>query len=110
MKRATLRDLLVSTDGFEPDDSLYVEAGMPLNVDSALTVIEFDPDHRAGRKPHGTRYFLGIEQLRDAIEAAEMELGRRASILERFRAVVHYSEHDAFADVDVLLGSDRSTN
>lgn len=110
MKHTVLKNLLSSTDGFELDDSLYVDEGAPLSIDSVVTVTEFDPDNRAGSKPHGTRYLLGIEQLRDAIEAAEMELGRRASVLERFRAVVHYSDYDAFADVDVLLGKTKPMN
>ena len=54
--------------------------------------------------------FFGIEQLRDAIEAAEEALGRRASILERFRAVVYFIDHDAFADVNILLAKSKPMN
>lgn len=67
------------------------------------------PDDPA-KKPHGKRYIFGIEQLRDAIEAAEEALGRRASILERFRAMVYFIDHDAFADVNILLGKSKPMN
>lgn len=109
MGSIALRDLLVSIDGLELGDSLYVDADAPISIDSPITITEYDPDD-PWKKPHGKRYILGVEQLRDAIDAAEMALERRATIAERFRAVVHFIDHDAFAGVDVLLGKSKPTN
>lgn len=104
-----LRNLLVSTEGLELNYELYVDENEPIDIDSPVTMTEFDPDGPS-KKPPGMRYILGIEQLRDAIDAAELALGRRASVLERFRAVVHFIDHDAFADVDTLLGKSSPLN
>lgn len=109
MGSLVLRDLLVSIDGFDLDDSLYVDKGVPIHIDSPITITKFDPDNLDDTPP-SKHYILGIEQLRNAISAAEMALGRPASVPERFRAVVHFIDHDAFADVDILLGTDRPTN
>lgn len=103
MGSLVLRDLLISIDGFELDDSLYVDKGVPIRIDSPITITKFDPDSLDDTPPD-KQYILGIEQLRNAISAAEMALGRPASVQERFRAVVHFIDHDAFADVDIILG------
>lgn len=109
MGSTVLRDLLVSTDGLTVNYELYVDEDEPIDIDSPVTMTEFDPDDPS-KKPHGMRYILGVEQLRDAIDAAEMALGRHATIPERFRAVLYFIDHDAFAGVDTLLGKSRPKN
>lgn len=109
MGSTVLRDLLVSTDGLTVNYEIYVDEQETIGIDSPVTMTEFDPDDPS-KKPQGMRYILGIEQLRDAIDAAEMALGRPASVLERFRAVLHFIDHDAFASVDILLGKSKPMN
>lgn len=106
MGSTVLRNLLISADELAVNYELYVNENEPIRIDSPITMTEFDPDDPA-KRPQGMRYVMGVEQLRDAIDAAEIALGRRASVLERFRAVVHFIDHDAFADVDVLLGESK---
>lgn len=97
----------MSTEGLEPDDELYIDDAVPIGIDSPVELMPFELMRPA--KIEGKVSILGVEQLRDVVDAAESALERHATIAERFRALKYFIDHDAFADVDVLLADDRTT-
>jgi hypothetical protein len=96
MGLAILGEVLSDWRKYELDAMIYVAEGAEPTIDMPVSVLAFD----GKRKRHfeGQRYLLGIEQMRDAIEGLESQLGRTATVSERLRAVVHYSRHDAFIE------------
>jgi hypothetical protein len=89
-----LRDVLTDSDKYELDGVVYLPAGTDPSLDTMVTVLPFDPAQN--RRLEGLEGFLGIEQIRDAIEGLEAQLGRVATPGERLRAAIHYARHDAF--------------
>jgi hypothetical protein len=91
-----LSDVLKNWGMYELDDSVYLPQGATPALDVPVTVLPFDRLRK--RTFQGQEYLLGIEQIRDAIEGLETQLGRTSSLEERLRAVVYYARHDAFID------------
>ena len=101
MGKHVLRSLLRDSRDFEPDDQLYVdeEDAAPM-LDSVVEVLACDLDRPA--QWQRKRYLMGIQQLRDAIDALEGDIGRTATIDERYKAFKYFLEHDAFLFGDQL--------
>jgi hypothetical protein len=98
-----LRDVLMNWARYELDDEIYVPSDMSgPSLDVEVSVLPFDPSR--ARMFEGQRYFLGIEQVRDAIEGLEAQLGRPATPPERLQATLHYAQNDAFIDPADLVG------
>jgi hypothetical protein len=94
---AVLREVLLSWGRYELDDSVYLPAGAgEAQLDMEVEVLPFDPHRR--RIFEDKVYLRGIEQIRDAIEGLEAQLGRSATATERLRATTHRAQHDAFID------------
>jgi hypothetical protein len=96
MGTTVLRDVLMGWDKYERDGVIYLSARAEPSLDTAVTVLPFDPGR--SRRLEGQEGFLGIEQLRDVIEGLEAQLGRTATASERLRAAIHYARHDAFIE------------
>jgi hypothetical protein len=96
MGTALLADVLNDWSKYEPDDSVYLPSGKEPSLYQVVSVLPFDPTRK--RAFEGQEYFLGIEQIRDAVEGLEAQLGRAAKPLERLRAATYYARHDAFID------------
>jgi hypothetical protein len=101
MGKSVLRMILMNNDSFELDDMLYVADDAELRLDTDIDVLPADASRPA--RIVGQRYLLGVEQVRGAIEAAEGELQRVATLRERFAAVKHFAENDAFMPIEDLL-------
>lgn len=91
-----LGDVLKDWRKYELDDSIYVPAGTEPSLEARVSVLPFDPKRK--RVFEEQHYLLGIEQVRDAVEGLERQLGRTATPHERLRAVVHFARHDAFIE------------
>lgn len=97
MGLSLLSDVLKDWSKYELDDSIYLPQGVSPALDVLVNVLPFDRFRK--RSFQGQEYLLGIEQVRDAIEGLEAQLGRMTSLEERLRAVVHYARFDAFIDL-----------
>jgi hypothetical protein len=97
-----LRDILNDWEAYELDDCIYIPEGVDATLDLHVNVLPFDPTRK--RIFDGHVYWLGIEQLRDAILGLEAQIGRKASISERLAAVAHYARYDAFSSPSTLRG------
>lgn len=86
----------------ELDDSIYLPLDTEPSLDTVASVLPSDRDRK--RVFEGQYYLLGIEQVRDAIEGLEAQLGRVTAPIERLRAVVYYAQHDAFIDPSEAIG------
>jgi hypothetical protein len=93
---ALLGEIIKDWRAYELDDEIYVPIEAEPALDAPVNVLHFDRARK--RVFEGQRYLLGIEQVRDAIEGLEGQLGRPASPVERLRAVLHFARHDAFID------------
>jgi len=100
MGRRLLKTILENTDAFELDDEVYMDEADELCLDTLVEVYPFESGRPA--RWQGKRAILGIEQIRNAISAIEGELGRPATIAERFTAMKYFYEHDAFIDAEDL--------
>ncbi len=78
---------------------LFVQDGVVVSADTEVTIVPFVG--RSSRGPEGTRYYLGIEQIRDVLDALTQE-GVSATPRQKFIAVNHYAENDAFIDPKAL--------
>jgi hypothetical protein len=102
MRLRLLRDVLRDFRAYELDDSLYLPEGVEPSLDAQVSVLPFDRQRR--RISEGHRYLLGIEQVRDAMEGLERQLGRTTTPNEGLRAVLHFAQHDAFIDPNDAVG------
>jgi hypothetical protein len=92
----TFGEVLDQWARFELDDSLYVQPGEALDLESVVEIVPFD--RATARSVDGKAYLLGIEQVRDVIEGLGAQLERSPTMNERLKAVLHYAKHDAFID------------
>lgn len=104
MGKSVLKHLLISTEHLEADDELYVEHDAGMHLDTVVNILPCDPT-RPAQIP-GWRYILGVEQLRDTIEALETNLNKKATLRERLLAVKYFIDHDAFISPESLPGHD----
>jgi hypothetical protein len=102
MGLALLEDVLKDWSKCELDDSIYVPVGTELSLDVQVQVLPFDRTRK--RLYEGRQYLVGIEQVRDAVEGLERQIGRIATPIERLRAVLHFARHDAFIDPRDAVG------
>lgn len=102
MSTTLLGEVLEHWDEYELDDSIYLPAGAEISLDLKVSIFPFEPV--IPRLFEDQEYMLGIEQVRDAVEGLEAQLGRVATPIERLRAVVHYAQHDAFIDPSEAIG------
>lgn len=91
-----LSEVVAQWNRYELDDEIYCPVGAELTLDTGVEVLPFDRNRP--RQLEGSEYLLGIEQVRDAVEALEQLLGRTSTGGERLKAVLHYSKHDAFIE------------
>jgi hypothetical protein len=96
----TFREVLDQWARFELGDSLYVQPGETLGLESAVEIVPCD--RATARSLDGKAYLLGIEQVRDVIDGLAAQLERSPTMSERLKAVLHYAEHDAFIDPEDL--------
>ncbi len=102
MGLALLGDVLKDWRQYELDDCIYVPAGTEPSLEAQVNVLPFDRKRK--RIFEEQHYLLGIEQVRDAVEGLERQLGRAATPVERLRAIVHFARHDAFIDPRDAVG------
>ena len=88
-------------DELEPDDMIYISSDAQLSVNMEVDILPADPSRPA--RFQGRIYLLGIEQIRDAIEAAETTLQRSATPEQRYAAIKHFFDNDAFISLGDLL-------
>ncbi len=105
MGLAVLGEVLHRWQAYALDDQIYVPKGEALGLGSQVLILPCDPERR--RDFEGRTYLLGIEQVRDAVEGLEAQLGRAATASERLQAVLHYAAHDAFINPRDLREPDR---
>lgn len=96
-----LNNVLVNWDTYDLDGVVYLPAGTDPSLDAMVTVLPFDP--AKNRRLEGLEGFIGLEQLRDAVEGLEAQLGRATTPGERLRAAIHYTRHDTFIDPSAAL-------
>lgn len=94
METYRMSEILESWQRFELDDEIYVPSGVPLTLDTKVTVFtgENHPPHRIFGDSES---FLIFEQIRNQVEGFEEYFGRTMTLEERLIAVVHYAEFDA---------------
>ncbi|CAN5647074.1 hypothetical protein BH09MYX1_BH09MYX1_67410 [soil metagenome] len=103
MGRVLLSDVLESWELYELDDSIYVSEGVELSLTSEVSIMPFD---RTRKRIVGDQcYLLGIEQIRDVVEGLKAQLGRTTTLVERLRAVVHFTRYDAFINPRDAVGN-----
>lgn len=102
MGLALLSDIVKDWRTYALDDSIYVPLGTEPSLDTKVNILPFDRTRK--RVFEGQQYLLGIEQVGNAVEGLERQLGRLASPIERLRAVLHYARHDAFIDPREAVG------
>jgi hypothetical protein len=94
MGTVVLKDIIDHLGEFEPDDTVYVPEGSPVDAQTKVKVIRFDPD--APHAPPGYRYFLEVGVMREVVDGLEVLLLRRATSNERIQTVKYHAEHDSF--------------
>ncbi|MFJ3861815.1 hypothetical protein ACIPRL_37070 [Streptomyces sp. NPDC090085] len=88
----TLLDLLQSLDEQPPESLIY--AVKPWTAASAAAVAALD------EPPAGLDYLLEVELVHDVLKVWSCwRGGAQPSSAERFEAVIHYAEYDAYLDV-----------
>ncbi|XYH94297.1 hypothetical protein ACMHYB_41645 [Sorangium sp. So ce1128] len=97
----TLKNVLVDWDKYDPDGMVYLPAGTDPSLDAMVIVLPFDP--AKDRRLEDLEGFIGLEQLRDAVEGLEAHRGRATTPGERLRAAIHYARYDAFIDPSAAL-------
>ncbi len=85
---------------FEADDILFVPRGQELDPSTPVVVVR----HGAYSEEDVTayQYLLEIGTVAELVEALDELLGAPASAVQRMRAVVWYSEHDAYPSLDEI--------
>src|SRR5688500_10034958 len=97
----TLAQVIESLDSFDAEQTIYVQADKPVSVDST-SVVDYETDD--GDQPAsaaGMQYFLEVHLTRDAIFVwSRWRGGRLPSLSEKFDAIAHYAENDAYLPME----------
>jgi hypothetical protein len=101
MGKATLEIVIEEWDKYPASTMLFIPDGQEVTPHTEFVLVPFVDRFSAG--PAGTRYYLGIEQIRDVVDALNRE-AFDATAEQMFLAVKHYAENDAFIDPDELCG------
>lgn len=100
-----LIDVIRAAQSFDGAEQLFVPEGVAPAVDTPVEIRDF------GNEPapaEGQRYFLGLEQVQDVVDALREELPDPSDD-QLVQAVVYYSERDAFIDPSLLtIGHQRA--
>jgi hypothetical protein len=95
MGKSILRIVIDAWDKYPLSTMLFVPDELEVTPDMEVVLVPFV--NRFSHGPAGTRYYLGIEQIRDVVDALKQE-GLDATAEQKFLAVKHYAENDAFID------------
>ncbi|MEO7589922.1 MAG: hypothetical protein ABI134_01800 [Byssovorax sp.] len=101
MGKAILEVVIDEWEKYPLSTMLFVPDGLEVTPRMEVFLVPFV--NRLSRGPAGTRYYLGIEQIRDVVDALKQE-GLEPTAEQKFLAVKHYAENDAFIDPTELCG------
>jgi len=97
-----LRDVLMHPARFRRDDTLFMEDGCAVALETPVDVVPFGQVE--GRVRGSKRYLIEAGVMAEVIADYEQWLGRPLSPTERVRALRIYIERDAFAaSLDEIL-------
>ena len=93
----TLKEVMENLECFDADQTIYVSSNTP----DALAAVDCETaDGDAPMSAKGMSNLLEVSLARDAIRVwSEWRNGRQPTLDEKMKAVIYYSENDAFIPV-----------